>query len=94
MTAEPRTNSLLVAASSTQLELIEEALKSIDVDTGNGSFAIVGRGVPTLKVYTVASSDPREITKTLDSIMPDVVVNEDVRNKKSISWPLPFNTRK
>jgi len=82
MTAEPRTNSLLVAATAAQMDLIEQALKTIDVETESGIYTAVGRGGPFLKVYTVSSSDPREITKTLDSIMPGVVVNEDGRNKK------------
>lgn len=75
LTSDPRTNSLLVTAMATDHTLIEQALKTIDVDAEGGeSF---GSNKPFLRVYKVASADPREVTKTLNSLMPGVVVNED-----------------
>jgi len=42
-----------------------------------------GRGNrPFLRVYSVSSADSREVTKTLDAMIPGVVVNEDARNHK------------
>ena len=80
VTADPRTNRLLVTATPAQLKLAEEIIKSIDVDEGN--MLAPGGNKPYLRVYSVNSSDPREVTKTLDAMMPGVVVNEDGRNNK------------
>ncbi len=80
VTADPRTNRLLVTATPDQIKIADEIIKSIDVDEGN----LLGPGgnKPFLRVYTVSSADSREVTKTLDAMMPGVVVNEDARNDK------------
>ncbi|QDT29811.1 Bacterial type II/III secretion system short domain protein [Gimesia panareensis] len=80
VTADPRTNRLLVTATPAQIKLAEEIIKSIDVDEGN--LLSPGGNKPFLRVYSVSSSDSREVTKTLDAMMPGVVVNEDGRNNK------------
>lgn len=80
VTADPRTNRLLVTATPAQIKLAEEIIKSIDVDEGN--LLSPGGNKPYLRVYSVSSSDSREVTKTLDAMMPGVVVNEDGRNNK------------
>lgn len=76
-----RTNQLLVTATLAQHLLVEQALKTIDIDGDAGQF-VPSSNRPFLKVYQVTSSDPREVTKTIDSLMPGVVVNEDTRNRK------------
>lgn len=79
--SDPRTNTLLVTATAAELRLIEETVRAIDVaEATGGNFATAD--VPHLRVYTLTSSDPREVTKTLDAILPGVVVNEDGRNNK------------
>ncbi|MCA9016287.1 MAG: hypothetical protein KDA77_13225, partial [Planctomycetaceae bacterium] len=80
VTADPRTNRLLVTATPDQIKLAEEIVKSIDVDEGN--LLSPGGNKPYLHVYSVSSADSREVTKTLDAMIPGVVVNEDARNNK------------
>jgi type II secretory pathway component GspD/PulD (secretin) len=81
ITTDGRTNQLLVTATLAQHQLVEEALKTIDV-AGEASQFSPTSNRPFLKVYNVNSSDPREVTKTIDALMPGVVVNEDGRNGK------------
>lgn len=83
VTADLRTNSLLITATSEQLTLVEQILAAIDVVQGaNGFAAAAGSNIPELRVYSVKSADATEVTKTLNAIMPGVVVNEDGRNGK------------
>ncbi|QDT95452.1 secretin N-terminal domain-containing protein [Gimesia aquarii] len=83
VTADPRTNRLLVTATPAQIKIAEEIIKSIDVDEDSlGSLVAGGGHRPFLQVYSISSADSREVTKTLDAMMPGVVVNEDARNGK------------
>ena len=83
VTADPRTNRLLVTASPAQIKIAEEIIKSIDVDEDSAGNLLGGGGNrPFLRVYSVSSADSREVTKTLDAMIPGVVVNEDARNHK------------
>ena len=75
ISADTRTNSLLVSATGAEHQLIEEALKAIDVEADGGGAP--GSGKPFLRVYKIKSADTREVTKTIDALMPGVVVNED-----------------
>ncbi len=80
---DERTNSLLVTTTAQNLRMIDEALKTIDVGEGpGGQFAGAGMNRPQLEVYEVQSADPREVTKTLDALLPGVVVNEDGRARR------------
>ena len=76
---EPRSNSLLVTATGRQMLVIEAVLESID--SGEGPAVASGPldTEPRLQVYKVNSADAREVTKTLNALMPGVVVNEDGR---------------
>ncbi len=76
MTSDPRTNALLVTATAADHKLIETALKTIDVEA-EGKTGSATSNKPYLRVYKVTSAEPREVTKTLDALMPGVVVNED-----------------
>ena len=82
--SDVRTNSLLITATAAQHALVETILSAIDVsESPDGtSLSRTGRRGKFLRVYTVNSSDTREVTKTLDAIMPGVVVNEDGYNEK------------
>tara|TARA_R110002095_G_scaffold173591_2_gene150961 strand:+ start:3856 stop:7668 length:3813 start_codon:yes stop_codon:yes gene_type:complete len=83
VTADPRTNRLLVTATPAQIKIAEEIIKSIDVDEDSSGNILGGGGNrPYLHVYSVSSADSREVTKTLDAMIPGVVVNEDARNNK------------
>lgn len=77
LTADSRTNSLLVSATAAEHTLIEQALKTIDVESEGAA----GSGRPFHRVYRVISSDAREVTKTIDALMPGIVVNEDGQNR-------------
>ena len=76
LTANTRTNQLLVTAPVIVQKLISDALESIDVEA-DGSYVAAGEGEPYLQVYQVSGTDAGEVTKTLDVLMPGVVVNED-----------------
>jgi type II secretory pathway component GspD/PulD (secretin) len=78
--SDQRTNSLFVTGNKKQHGLVEEILKAIDVDEGpfGGPLAAFGNTGPFLRVYQV-SGDAREVAKSIEAMMPGVVVNEDGR---------------
>lgn len=76
-----RLNQLLISANLKTHKFIEEALQTIDVEGELSDFASLNNG-PSLRVYTVSSADAREVAKTIDAMMPGIVVNEDGRNGK------------
>ncbi|GAB4149509.1 MAG: hypothetical protein Tsb009_23810 [Planctomycetaceae bacterium] len=82
VTANPRTNSLLVTAPLAKIKIVEKLIEAIDVkvDGDNPLVQNAQNNGPYLKVYRVYRSDVQEVTKTLNVLVPDVVVNEDARN--------------
>lgn len=82
VSADMRTNAVLVTASLEQVNIVEQIVLAIDVPQMEESpFAVQEKDdAPYLKVYKVYKGDVREITKTLDVLVPGVVVNEDARN--------------
>lgn len=74
-----RTNSLLVTATPEGLLIVDNILKSIDVPQIDSARKWVSESGPVLRVYNVASADEGEVAKTLDVLLPGVVVNEDRR---------------
>lgn len=78
---DARTNQLLVTATLAQHVLIDQALKTIDVEGDESQFS-PSSNRPYLKVYQVSGADTVEVTKTINSLIPGVVVNEDARNRK------------
>lgn len=83
VSADPRTNTLLVTATAAEQALVEEITKAIDVsEDAFGHSIVVQDNTPRLEVYHVNTADPTEVTKTLNVIMPGVVVNEDGRARK------------
>lgn len=95
LAVDERTNSLLVTASLVDLSVIEAAIRTIDVGDGPGGGAITSAtpNRPQLEVYHVKSADPREVTKTLDSLLPGVVVNEDGRARRIHIFATPDEHR-
>lgn len=81
VTVDTRTNQLLVSATPAEHTLIEQTLKTIDVDAENSQFGPASDR-PYFQVYAVSSSDAREVVKTIDALMPGIVVNEDGRSDK------------
>lgn len=82
--SDVRTNSLLVTGTPAQHLLVKTILTAVDVSESPDGTALsrTGRRGKYLRVYDVSSADAREVTKTLDAIMPGIVVNEDGRNGK------------
>lgn len=79
--ADSRTNSVLVTATAAQHRIVEEVLKSTDIPAAAGAAERSRSNEPYLKVYKLRQSDPQEVVKTLDVLMPGVVINEDGRNR-------------
>jgi type II secretory pathway component GspD/PulD (secretin) len=75
-----RNNSLLVTATPEGLALIEEILESIDVPQGESAADLVHGNKPFLRVYRIDDVDEQEVAKTLDVLIPGVLVNEDSRH--------------
>lgn len=80
--AEMRTRSLLVTASPQEHRIVEEVLKATDVENAKTDYDTRRQNEPYLEVYSLRRSDPREVVKTLDVLVPGAVVNEDSRNDK------------
>lgn len=79
VTADTRTNHLLITASASLVKVVEDVVKSIDVDTGE---KVVDSGPAYLKAYVVAGSDANQVAQTLNSVMPGLVVGQDSRSGK------------
>lgn len=80
--ADTRTNQLLVTAPTIVHVLIDEAIQNIDVEATSNLAGNAADTQPYLQIYTVRSSDAGEVAKTIDVMMPGVVVNEDGRSGK------------
>lgn len=78
---DERTNSLLITASPADMKIVEDAIKSIDVEPQPG-FASRSSREPYFHVYQLTSADPIEVTKTLNVLFPGTVVNEDGRTRR------------
>ena len=80
VTADERTNSLLVTATQDQLRIAEEVLEAVDVAEGADGQALSSSSrKPFFKSYRLERSDAREVAKTVDAMYPGSVVNEDGR---------------
>lgn len=83
VTADTRTNHLLITASATLVKVVEDVVKSIDVDQNSSGEKIVANDSPAfLKAYVVAGGDVVSVSRTLNSMMPGLVVGEDTRSGK------------
>jgi type II secretory pathway component GspD/PulD (secretin)/Spy/CpxP family protein refolding chaperone len=78
---DERTNSLLVTATPDDMAILERAIESLDVPGVEGEFA-QRRSEPYLEVYQLNSADPIEVSKTLNALYPNTVVNEDGRARR------------
>jgi type II secretory pathway component GspD/PulD (secretin) len=71
------TNNLLVTSTEEGLALIENVITSIDVPRSDGHG--LGAAEKFLRVYATSDASAEEVAKTLDVLMPGVLVNEDRR---------------
>ena len=83
VTADSRTNHLLITASSALVKVVEEAVKAIDVDKdASGKTVQVNDSPAYLKAYLVPGGDATQVSRTLNSLMPGLIVGEDTRSGK------------
>jgi type II secretory pathway component GspD/PulD (secretin) len=75
-----RTNSLLVTATPSAIQLVEEILQSLDVAPPSGERSLYDDSTPVLRVYKLANADEDDVAETIDAILPGVVINEDGRH--------------
>lgn len=79
--ADSRTNQLLVTAPAVVHVLIDEARKTIDVEPDANARARLDTE-PYLRVYQLNSASVEEAAKTINVIMPGIVVNDDGRGDR------------
>ncbi len=82
VSSDERTNRLLVTANAPELKIIDELLKTIDVEELPGAVRRPRSREPYLHVYTVKTADVQEVAKTLNVLYPGCVVNEDGRARR------------
>ena len=83
VTADARTNHLLVTASAAYVRLVEEAVKNLDTDKDVDGNQIRAEDNPIrLKAYSVAGADASQVARTLSLIMPGLVIVDDSRTAK------------
>ncbi len=95
LAADERTNTLLVSAPAEQMEIIDQAIQTIDVAPSGeaGRLAARSSNEPYLEVYTVRNADAAEVTKTLSVLYPGAVVNEDRRYGRIHIYATPSEQR-
>lgn len=79
--ADSRINQLLVTAPAVVHVLIDSALKTIDVEA-TGSALSRRDTAPYLHVYEMRTGSVEEAAKTIDAILPGIVINEDGRGDR------------
>lgn len=84
-----RTNQLLVTANAAEHRIIEDLLKSIDVEEPAGAVRRPRSREPFLHVYQVKTADAQEVAKTLNVLYPGCVVNEDGRARRIHVYATP-----
>ncbi len=82
VSSDERTNRLLVTANAAELKIIDELLKTIDVEELPGAVRRPRSREPYLHVYTAKTADVQEVAKTLNVLYPGCVVNEDGRARR------------
>ena len=87
VTAEPRTNSVLVLATARHIKLADGIIKAIDVEVNGNRNTNNDANRPYFKVYRVYNIDPMEATQTLSVLMPDNVIND-----QAVTATLPMTT--
>jgi type II secretory pathway component GspD/PulD (secretin) len=81
LVADSRTNQLLVTAPAVVHVLIEQARKTIDVAPDANGRARLDTD-PYLGVYELNTASVEEAAKTINAIMPGIVVNDDSRGDR------------
>jgi type II secretory pathway component GspD/PulD (secretin) len=83
VTADTRTNHLLVAASATMLKVVEEAVKALDTKAVDDDDLGAIKNNPTYpKSYSVRGGDSSSVARALNAAIPGVVLGDDPRSAK------------
>jgi type II secretory pathway component GspD/PulD (secretin) len=82
LTADLRTNSLLVTAGNEDMALIEKTIESIDVEESPDQVARQGANQPQLEVYPLNAADPRMVVDMLNATVPGLVIYEDLKTRR------------
>ena len=82
VSSNERTNSLLVTANPAEHKIIDDLVRSIDVEEPTGAVRRPRSREPYLHVYTAKTADVQEVAKTLNVLYPGCVVNEDGRARR------------
>jgi type II secretory pathway component GspD/PulD (secretin)/Spy/CpxP family protein refolding chaperone len=89
VSSDERTNRLLVTATAPELKIIDELLKTIDVEDIPGTTRRPRSREPYLVVYQLKTADAQEVAKTLNVLHPGCVVNEDGRARRIHVYATP-----
>ena len=91
LTADGRTNSLLVMGTPDELLLVEDAIKTIDTKDAESERDVAARGanVPQLEVYTLEGADPHVVLEVLNATLPGLVVHEDTKARSLNIYATP-----
>jgi hypothetical protein len=90
MTAEARTNSLLVTAPAGDLKIIEQMLQAADVDVAaSGDAATADRFRNTVEVVPLGGADAARIGRALGSLSPRIRVSTTGSAEASSAVPSP-----
>ncbi len=83
VSADTRTNHLLVTASASLLKIVEEMVLAMDTDADASGKPIVASDSPIrLKVYNVTGADVAQVARTLSMLMPGLAIIDDARSAK------------
>jgi type II secretory pathway component GspD/PulD (secretin) len=83
VTADTRTNHLLVTASTQLIKVVEDVVKALDtmVDA-NGQPIRTTDSPAVLRVYNVSGGDATQIARTLNALMPGLLIIDDPRSAR------------
>ena len=81
MSADNRSNNLLVTATVEEMKLVDEAIKAIDVkhEPSDRDGLPRGKNDPEMKVYALESADPEIAVDVLNAMVPGLVIYEDTK---------------
>lgn len=83
VTADTRTNHLLVTASTQLIKVVEDVVRALDtmVDA-NGQPIRTSDSPAVFRVYNVSGGDATQIARTLSTLMPGLLIIDDPRSAR------------
>ena len=88
VTADVRTNHLLVTATATLLKVVEDVVKSLDTNlNADGTTVQPKTAAEYFQAYAVPGSDSTSLARTLNELLPSgVIVGDDPRSGKIFAF--------